>query len=91
MSSMMLMFEKERRTSGARPESLLLQRISPCTLQLARRPLVSMTQSMESMMSTYMLEGGERASRKEGAGHEIERGAQLWGWRHWSALDLLLL
>ena len=51
MSSMMLMFENERRTSGARPDSLLLHRISPCTLQLARRPLVSMTQSMKSMMS----------------------------------------
>ena len=31
MSSMMLMLEKESRTSGARPESLLLQRISPWT------------------------------------------------------------
>ena len=73
MSSMMLMLEKESRTSGARPDSLLLQRMSPCTLQLASKPLVSMTQSMKSMMSTYMLEL-RRWGGMEGTGVRITQG-----------------
>ena len=51
------------------------------------------------MMSTYMLEEGERASRKEVAAHEEEMrfegvrscGGKGKGWMRWIALHLLLL